>query len=92
MLIDGYELELPMSNEQVIRAVDQESYTRIDLLTKYYFKIVIRDKSGWIPLLHDPDGCYWIKEFPHGSFHGGGRPLLRRVTSEEAIEIFGPEW
>ncbi len=88
---DGFEIELPKPDEQMIQAVDQESYTRIVVLQKYYFTLVTRDTSGWILLLQDPDGCYWVKEYPEGYRHGGGRPLLRQITLEEANDSFDIE-
>jgi hypothetical protein len=46
--------------------------------------------SGWSALHLDPgDGRFWELTFPEGHLHGGGPPLLRVVSEEEARQKYG---
>jgi hypothetical protein len=57
---------------------------RINLLTKDYLTKIF--SVNWEILYQDPeDYRYWELTYPHGEYHGGGPPLLRYLTDEEAV-------
>lgn len=58
---------------------------RIYGLTNSYLVRLGQDASGWNVLYRDPnDGRYWELTYPQGGLHGGGPPLLRFLTADEA--------
>jgi len=39
------------------------------------------DVVRWVTEYRDPrDGSLWEMDYPHGEYHGGGSPRLRRVS------------
>jgi hypothetical protein len=64
-------------------------WERIDDLTTTYLRKLGSDPSGWDTLFQDPqDGRYWELVFPDSEYHGGGPPLLRSITTSEAVEKY----
>lgn len=46
---------------------------------------VAEDKSGWEILYLTKDAQeYWVKSYPNSEHHGGGEPLLIKITKEAA--------
>ena len=67
------------------RVQGDEGCQRIDELTSGYLRKLEADPSGWEMLFVDPeDGRYWELTYPESALHGGGPPLLRNLTREEA--------
>jgi hypothetical protein len=67
---------------------------RIRWLTAHHLrKISISKQYGaWETLFQDPDdGRYWEQTYPRSGMHGGGPPLLRCLTREEAKDKYGNE-
>lgn len=62
----------------------REVSRRILFLTEKYLKQIFDD--GWEKLYQDSDDLrYWELTYPRSEWHGGGPPLLRYLTDEEAI-------
>jgi immunity protein 27 of polymorphic toxin system len=58
---------------------------RIQTLISGYLREVAQDESGWSTLYVDPsDGRYWELTYPEGSSHGGGPPLLKVLSEQQA--------
>jgi hypothetical protein len=60
---------------------------RIEWLTDNHLRrIAVSNKSGaWETLFQDPDdGPYWERTYPKSEMHGGGPPVLRRLSEEQA--------
>lgn len=67
------------------RVTADENCARIFDLTKEYLVELDRDSSGWDTLYRDPkDGRLWELIYPHSELHGGGPPLLRCLSKNEA--------
>jgi Immunity protein 27 len=74
------------------RLVADETADRIEELTKSYLRqiAVSTDVGGWETLFQDPkDGRYWERTYPRSEMHGGGPPLLRCISREEARAKYG---
>lgn len=81
---------MPEDAELLIQATDQASYTRIELICRDYLTEIKHCDDIVKTLYQDPRGNLWVKEWPNFEFHGGGRPVLKRVSDREATAIFGP--
>lgn len=58
---------------------------RINELTRTYLTRVAVSESGWENLYRDPaDLRLWELTYPQGDMHGGGPPMLRLLSVEEA--------
>lgn len=58
---------------------------RIELLITEHLQKLGSDASGWDQLFLDPDdGRYWELTYPDSEQHGGGAPLLKCITENEA--------
>jgi hypothetical protein len=58
---------------------------RIARLVRNSLVRVAPDATGWDILYRDPrDGRLWELIYPHSEMHGGGPPLLRVVSIDEA--------
>jgi hypothetical protein len=58
---------------------------RIQLLIRSYLKKLGADDSGWDFLYQDPrDGRLWELIYPFSEMHGGGPPLLKLISIQEA--------
>ncbi|PSQ82866.1 MAG: hypothetical protein BRD44_06480 [Bacteroidetes bacterium QS_7_67_15] len=58
-------------------------------LTERFERLGASD-GGWSILYRDPaDERLWELTYPQGHLHGGGPPLLRVVSEEEAAEKYG---
>jgi hypothetical protein len=67
-----------------------EECRRIHDLVASYLQELGCDSSGWDRLYLDPeDGRYWELAYPESELHGGGPPLLRCISIEEARTKFG---
>ena len=63
---------------------------RIDQLIENELNEIARDASGWDVLYVDPsDGRRWELIYPESHLHGGGPPMLRYLTKEEAQNKYG---
>lgn len=63
---------------------------RIDQLVTSALREIARDSSGWDVLYIDPaDGRHWELTYPESDLHGGGPPMLRFLTAEEARSKYG---
>lgn len=72
------------------RVEADENCRRIEDLTQQYLHELARDSSGWDALYLDPaDGRYWELTYPEAATHGGGAPLLKLLTREEAEKKYG---
>jgi hypothetical protein len=69
------------------RVVGDAACERIEALTEHYLiKLGYSEESGgWETLFKDPnDKRLWMRTYPHGDWHGGGPPMLVRLSLEEA--------
>jgi len=58
---------------------------RIESLVSSYLIEIDEDESGWNKLYQDPeDKRYWELLYPESEMHGGGPPLLRNLSLQEA--------
>jgi len=63
---------------------------RIERLIKNELHEVARDPSGWDVLYIDPvDARHWELTYPDSELHGGGPPMLKHLTKEEARSKYG---
>lgn len=70
--------------------VADDACRRIDQLVSSYLEMVGHDASGWDALYRDPaDGRYWELLYPQSDLHGGGPPVLRNVSPEDARSKYG---
>ena len=61
------------------------SAARIKELTDAHLTKVAVTHSGWGTLYRDPsDLRFWELTYPHSEMHGGGPPMLRYLSPEEA--------
>jgi hypothetical protein len=86
-----HQYELPQPGEGIISGTDYESHCRINYLVTHYMTLVCENRFDVQTLYEDPKGLLWLREFPDFEQHGGGRPVLRMVTQDEARKIFGDE-
>jgi hypothetical protein len=86
-----HQYELPYPGEEIIRGTDYESHCRISYLVTHYMTQVCDNRFDVQTLYEDPKGYLWLREWPNFEQHGGGRPMLRMVTQDEARKIFGNE-
>ncbi len=71
------------------RVVGDESCKRIQRLLASHLIQIGNDASGWDALYRDPsDGRLWERIYYDGGLHGGGPPLLRTITFEEARQKY----
>lgn len=62
---------------------------RIERLISTYLIEIDEDESGWNKLYQDPDDKrYWELSYPESEIYGGGAPLLKRISLEEAKEKY----
>lgn len=62
---------------------------RIESLIATYLIEISEDDSGWNKLFQDPeDKRYWELSYPESEMHGGGAPLLRNLSLQEAKEKY----
>ena len=53
---------------------------------------IARDSTGWDTLYVDPDdGRFWEHIYPQSEMHGGGPPMLKHVSEEEARAKYGEQ-
>ena len=74
--------------------IADETARRIEQLTNSYLrKTAISPEFGaWETLFQDPeDGRYWERTYPRSHTHGGGPPLLRYISREEARTKYGEQ-
>jgi hypothetical protein len=67
---------------------------RIEWLTSDYLRKVVASmqSGGWDTLFQDPnDGRYWERIYPQSYMHGGGPPMLRLISIEQAKAKYGDE-
>lgn len=70
------------------KVIGDQACLRIEELRKNYLKKVA--VGDWEILYEDPkDNRYWLLEFPHSGYHGGGPPTLKMLTQTEVTEKFG---
>ena len=63
---------------------------RIAELTRTYLTKVAVNESGWETLYQDPtDLRFWELTYPHGEMHGGGPPMLKSLSVQEARSKYG---
>lgn len=63
---------------------------RIQTLIETYLKIVARAESGWETLYVDPhERRFWELTYPRSDLHGGGPPMLRCLSAQEARKKYG---
>lgn len=58
---------------------------RIEKLISEYLVEIAINENGWNKLFQDPeDKRYWELTYPESEMHGGGPPLLRYLSIQEA--------
>ena len=63
---------------------------RIQTLIETYLKTVAHDETGWETLYVEPNGQrFWELAYPRSDLHGGGPPMLRSLSAQEAREKYG---
>lgn len=63
---------------------------RIWMLTSEYLELVAQSQTGWELLYRDPqDNRLWEESYPQSSLQGGGPPILRCISKDEAKNKFG---
>lgn len=78
ILVGGYQFE-----DGIL--VPDEVFLRIDFLKGTLLNKVAVDSAGWQVLYEDPeDGRFWELCYPDSGDHGGGAPMLRLITTDEA--------
>jgi len=76
-------VEASLKRLQTIR-VDAVA-ARIKELTDTHLRTIAVTENGWETLYRDPtDLRFWELTYPHSEMHGGGPPMLRCITAEEA--------
>jgi hypothetical protein len=72
-------------------AIDgDETCKRIERLVRDELDEVARSDAGWTTLFVDTnDGRFWERTYPHGDWHGGGPPTLKRVSNEYVRAKYG---
>ena len=61
---------------------------RIEKLMANYLRKVA--EGNWETLYQDPkDNRYWLLNYPHSGWHGGGPPSLEMITQTEVTQKFG---
>jgi hypothetical protein len=69
--------------------VDGKTCQFIQQLIWNRFVHVDQREGGWTLLYHDPsDGTYWEYTYPHSEMHGGGPPVLTRLSVEEVRTLY----
>ena len=69
--------------------VADEVSTRITTLTASFLERLGSDTSGWDILYRDPnDGRFWELIYPESQLQGGGPPMLRYLTRDEARDKY----
>jgi hypothetical protein len=67
------------------KILGNEACNRIEYLINHILQKVGTDESGWDVLYRDPnDRRYWELTYPQSHMHGGGPPVLKRLSEEEA--------
>ena len=70
------------------KVVADEVCQRIEKLMANYLRKVA--EGNWKTLYQDPkDNRYWLLNYPHSDWHGGGPPRLEMITQTEVTEKFG---
>ncbi|MDR0954252.1 MAG: immunity 27 family protein [Rikenellaceae bacterium] len=76
-----------INSHNLTREEGVESTLRIYWLTGNYLKEI--STLGSETLYRDPkDHRYWELTYPQYEYHGGGPPLLRYLTDEEAVDKY----
>jgi immunity protein 27 of polymorphic toxin system len=78
----------PSADEAEIRGSSQDDSLRIEYLIKHYLSLVCKNVDQVKYLYQDPKGDLWLREYPHFERHGGGPPLLRRISIGDARVMF----
>lgn len=86
MKLKPNEIELRGSWELVGTSMKADDVSnRIESLISTYLTEIGEDESGWNKLYQDPeDKRYWELSYPESEMHGGGAPLLKNVSLQEA--------
>lgn len=68
---------------------EDETSRRINNLTINYLQNISVDDSGWYKLYRDPnDGRYWELSYPNSDIEGGGPPLLKCLSKDDALKRY----
>jgi len=91
MMIKPHETEIQGQWKLVGLNVESDaSARRIEALINGYLKPVAQDETGWSTLYVDPaDQRLWELTYPQSDSHGGGPPMLRCLSPQEAQEKYG---
>lgn len=90
-------MKLSKSDEKIVGAwaningkiIENEQCEQIKHLTKNYLIRLANDYSGWDVLYYDPyDNRLWELIYPHSELAGGGPPLLRVISLEQARDKY----
>jgi hypothetical protein len=86
MKLKPNEIELQGSWEFVGNSMKADNISeRIENLVSSYLIEISEDESGWNKLYQDPeDKRYWELSYPESEMHGGGAPLLKSLSLNEA--------
>jgi hypothetical protein len=91
----------PEETELIGKWIVEHGQTRADstceriqwLAAHHLRKIAISKQWGaWETLFEDPsDGRYWERTYPQSELHGGGPPVLRWLSKDQARIKYGDE-
>lgn len=63
---------------------------RIHALISSYLVKLATDRTGWEVLYRDPeDGRLWELSYPQGNLNGGGSPMLKVISIQDAQIRYG---
>ena len=69
--------------------IEDEVSMRIKFLIANKLTEISTDSTGWRKLYKDPnDNRYWELSYPHSDLQGGGPPLLKNLSENEARSIY----
>ncbi len=90
MKLTSNEIELRGSWKPVGTSMKADDISdRIERLISSYLMEISEDESGWNKLYQDPeDKRYWELSYPESEVHGGGPPLLRNLSLQEAMQKY----
>jgi hypothetical protein len=90
MKIGSHETEIRGQWTMVGLKVEEDATARrIQALIGGYLRQIAHDESGWKTLYVDPgDGRYWELTYPEPDSHGGGPPMLKCLSEEQAKERY----
>jgi hypothetical protein len=70
--------------------VADDNCRRIEELTHGVLKEIASADGGWLTLYQDPsDRRLWERTYPMSETHGGGPPVLRSISRDEAQRKYG---